>query len=332
MLTRRTSCCKTWSSPDMDGFELVKQLRALPGGADVPIIAFSALLDGLGRIKATGEGFTDYLFKPVGVDDLLGTVQSYLPIHKTEAGPGNDYLILIADDNPIQLKIMKIKLEQMGFRVVALGDGDSLLRQARSTRPDAIISDVLMPGLDGFRLCHAVRQDPQLANVPVVLVSAAYVEDEDLKLAEKVGADAFVARNPELQELTDALLATLISHRKRGPTQAVELPVEYTHRVIRQLERQIAVNAGLTQRLVWQEAQLSTLNALAQAVQSNPDMETILQEMLYRSVDTSSASSAVVYLIDTGGSFSIGAQIGYMKSDEEQLRTFFGRSDLYARY
>ena len=64
----------------------------------------------------------------------------------------------------------------------------------------AILADVLMPTMDGFALCQEVRRDPRLAAVPIVLVSAAYVEGQDRELAGRVGANALVLRTPDLAE------------------------------------------------------------------------------------------------------------------------------------
>ncbi len=68
--------------------------------------------------------------------------------------------ILIADDNPIQLKLFSMQLKNRGFEVTTAYDGVFALKEARDKRPDAIISDILMPNMDGFSLCTEIKRDP----------------------------------------------------------------------------------------------------------------------------------------------------------------------------
>ena len=117
--------------------------------------------------------------------------------------------ILIADDDPLERKLLRIRLTQMGFRVVTAQDGVEALEKARQDAPDLIVADILMPRLDGFRLCQAVRQSPELASVPVVLNTSASVEEADRLLARALGANAFVLRTPECREITDAIQQSL---------------------------------------------------------------------------------------------------------------------------
>ena len=111
--------------PDMDGFELVKQLRGLPGGEAVPILAVSGFLSQVELTRTAQVGFTDYLFKPVEPSRLLSTLHAYLPrVRVTSARPGRGRRILAVDDDPVQLKLrLKIHLEQLGFEVATAGNG-----------------------------------------------------------------------------------------------------------------------------------------------------------------------------------------------------------------
>lgn len=121
----------------------------------------------------------------------------------------NPRTVLIADDNPLERKLLRIRLIQMGFQVVAAQDGVEALEKARQCPPEAIVTDVLMPRMDGFRLCQAVRREPKLAAVPVVLTTSACVEESDRLLAHSLGANAFVMRTPECQHIIDAIQKSL---------------------------------------------------------------------------------------------------------------------------
>ncbi len=122
---------------------------------------------------------------------------------------GQVLTILLAEDNPVERKLLGIRLTQMGYQVVAVADGVEALERTRTQRPDLVVSDVLMPRLDGFRLCRTLRRDPELGAVPVVLISSANIEEDDRLLALEMGASAFVPRTPDCREIIEAIQASL---------------------------------------------------------------------------------------------------------------------------
>ena len=107
--------------------------------------------------------------------------------------------LLLVDDDPHQLKLMKLTLEGHGYTINTAKDGQEALEILPLNPPDGIISDVLMPRLDGFQLCHALRKDERFSNLPIVLLSSAFTESEDLQLAKAVGANALVTRTSDVQ-------------------------------------------------------------------------------------------------------------------------------------
>jgi DNA-binding response OmpR family regulator len=126
--------------------------------------------------------------------------------------------ILVAEDDSGLRKLMVLRLRDAGYQVATAADGVEALEKAREAPPDAIVSDVVMPRLDGFKLCQAVRQDPRLVSVPVVLVSSATIEQADLVLAQSAGASAYVLRTPGCGEVIGALEDSL----GQGPAPAAE--------------------------------------------------------------------------------------------------------------
>ena len=80
-------------------------------------------------------------------------------------------LALVVDDDPRVVEFFSGLLRGAGMRVIERGEGLGALRDARVTRPDLVIADILMPGMDGFSLCRAIRRDVALRHVPVVLLS-----------------------------------------------------------------------------------------------------------------------------------------------------------------
>src|SRR5579859_3573167 len=118
--------------PDMDGFELVGRLRALPHGAGVPIVAFSGFLSRLEYGRAAAMGFNDFLPKPVEPARLLQVISTHLPeIDREQQKTGEGRRILVVDDDPVQLKIARIRLGELGFSVMTARDGAEALDALR---------------------------------------------------------------------------------------------------------------------------------------------------------------------------------------------------------
>ena len=315
--------------PDMDGFELVTHLRAQPGGAEMPILACSGFLSRFEAARMSALGFTDFLMKPVEPSRLVRTVRAFLPLPGVGGeAPGTGRHVLAVDDDPIQRKLLRIHLDQLGFRVTTAADGAEALDQARRVPPDAILSDVLMPHLDGFQLSLAVRQVPRLARIPIVLVSANYLEEADRALARKVGASGLAARTPDCKEAIELLLDSLGARppQLRGPAEALEQ--EHVHRMIRQLERQVAQNIGLIQRSAFQAAVLSMLATLSSGLAQRLNVEMAPQEVLASLLDVGGLSLGALFLHGPDGQLRLEAQYGYAAADTRDLENVCGHPEL----
>lgn len=99
-------------------------------------------------------------------------------------------ILLVEDSATKGLKIRRY-LEAAGFDVTVASDGEQGLEQARRRRPDAIVSDVLMPRMDGFELCRRIRKEDSLKDVPFVFVTAAFDRPADREFALRIGGDAY---------------------------------------------------------------------------------------------------------------------------------------------
>ncbi len=108
--------------------------------------------------------------------------------------PDTPRTILVVDDTPENLELMTGLLSQEGFRVRVAHNGDRALQLARSaSRPDLILLDIMMPGVDGYEVCRALKADPLTASVPVIFLTArAAVEDEARGLA--LGAVDYITK------------------------------------------------------------------------------------------------------------------------------------------
>lgn len=110
--------------------------------------------------------------------------------------------VLVADDEPMTAELLAYMLDHKGFEVERAYDGRDALERIRETRPDAVVLDVLMPSLYGYEVAKAVRQDPELCHVPVVLYSSVDEEDVDW---QEAGANFFLQKPIDICALPELL-------------------------------------------------------------------------------------------------------------------------------
>jgi CheY-like chemotaxis protein len=120
--------------------------------------------------------------------------------------------VLVADDDPDILRFVEVNLHLEGFQVVTARDGDDALAKAFAARPDLILLDVLMPGVDGYAVCARLRADPATAAIPVVMLTANFIS-ADAEAARRAGADAFVVKPFDPAELLTTVKSLLASGR-----------------------------------------------------------------------------------------------------------------------
>jgi len=101
--------------------------------------------------------------------------------------------ILVVDDDPTSLKLLDLILNKEGYQVMTASNGLEALRKARLESPDLLILDVMLPGFDGFEICHRLRTEPATATMPIMMLSSKQ-QKSDQDAASKVGANAFLAK------------------------------------------------------------------------------------------------------------------------------------------
>ena len=286
--------------PDMDGFVLAQRLREIAAARSVPILAFSGLLSQLDEKRIAGSGFTDFVTKPIEPSKLVRIVRAHLP--SAEAAPvsfGRQRRVLLADDDDVQRKLSVFRLTRLGFEVVDVADGQAALTAARQQPPEAIVTDAMMRGLDGFGLCAAIRKDDSLKHIPIVLVTSTYVDDADRELSRLAGANEFVIRTPDLREMISALESVL----KSGPSataavaaQPPEFERERANRTMVQLERQAAAAASARQQCATLSAELAVINAISEAITQDQDIDQVLRDILAACCDAGGVSIGALYL------------------------------------
>jgi GAF domain-containing protein/CheY-like chemotaxis protein len=152
------------------------------------------------------------------------------PVERVPAGAGT---VLVVDDEAAVRDLMQRFLTREGFRVVTASGGEEGLRRAREVRPDAITLDVMMPGMDGWAVLSALKADPDVADIPVVM--ATIVDDRNLGYA--LGASDYLTKPIDRERL----VTVLRKHRRDLPVLIVDDDV-----VLRQLLRRMLEPEGYT--------------------------------------------------------------------------------------
>ncbi|MCJ7621344.1 MAG: response regulator [Anaerolineae bacterium] len=101
--------------------------------------------------------------------------------------------ILIIDDDVLTSEVMKHALEVEGYEIVTAPNGVEGLAKARDEKPDLVVLDVMLPGLDGYEVCHRLREAPQTADLPILMLSAK-AREVDVETGRRMGANVFLTK------------------------------------------------------------------------------------------------------------------------------------------
>jgi signal transduction histidine kinase len=172
--------------------------------------------------------------------------------------------ILIVDDIPDNLYFLEVLLKGNGFEVISASNGAEALVLARTAPPDLIVSDILMPVMDGYTLCRNWRGDERLKTIPFIFYTATFTEKQDEELALGIGADRFLIKPLEPEVLMTSIREVLANSSGRqevcfteAPSDGVGLLKEYNEVLFRKLEKKMAdleqANQELEQRIAEQK-------------------------------------------------------------------------------
>ena len=112
--------------------------------------------------------------------------------------------ILVVDDEPDTLQLLARRIEASGYAVVTASDGMEALNKARGVRPALMILDLMLPKMDGYKVCRALKFDERFKSMPIFILSARSGE-QDRRLALDMGADAFVTKPYDMAELVSRI-------------------------------------------------------------------------------------------------------------------------------
>lgn len=239
--------------------------------------------------------------------------------------------ILVVDDNEQNLYMLRVLLEGHGYEVVSAGDGAEALEKARRDPPDMVISDILMPVMDGFALCREWKRDEVLKAIPFVFYTATYTDPKDEKLALSLGAERFIVKPVEpdvFMEMVQEVLENYRAGRLAAPREPVEEEAvvfrQYNEALIRKLEDKMAqleeANQALERDIIEREraeARIEHLNLVLRAIRGvnqlivrEKDRDRLIQGACDKLIETRGCHNAWSALIDESGKLAATAEAG----------------------
>ncbi|HUQ63677.1 MAG TPA: response regulator [Acidimicrobiales bacterium] len=121
--------------------------------------------------------------------------------------------VLVVDDDPVILELLRLNFEMEGFEVVSACDGRAGFERAVQEAPDVVVSDIMMPNVDGLEMLQQLRADPETAQLPILLLSAK-AQQTEIQKGLDMGADDYVTKPFDPLELLDRVNALLAQPRQ----------------------------------------------------------------------------------------------------------------------
>jgi CheY-like chemotaxis protein len=195
--------------------------------------------------------------------------------------PEKEYL-LIVEDVPDILELLNATLKFKGYRVVTAKNGEEALTVIQKEHPALIITDILMPKMDGFNLVHRLRLDPNTREIPVIFLSATYVAPEDKEFALMIGVTRFLEKPVNLAEffpLVEELLAVVTPTAE--PLNEIEFYEGYKKRLeikVKHKNSQIARDQHLLES-VQEDQKQAFKTSLQNTIREKEEIQFLLDEI-----------------------------------------------------
>jgi two-component system NtrC family sensor kinase len=192
--------------PDADGGELLQELRGMPHGQTVPVIMLSSRADVEDRVQGLRSGADEYVGKPYDIGYVIAKSRDLL--RGRHPRPSGVITVLLIDDSPTFREALRAALEASGYAVLATLSGEEGLRMASEQRPDVVIVDGVLPGIDGATVIRHLRLDAALRRVPCLLLTGSGERNAEIKALD-AGADAFAIKDESMAVILAKLSAIL---------------------------------------------------------------------------------------------------------------------------
>jgi len=205
--------------PKLDGYGVVAALKADPATRAIPALAVTALAMVGDRERLLEAGFDSYIGKPIEPDTFVKQIESFLT-GEMSAPPKTDIAtILIVDDHVLNREFLMTLLGYGGYRLIEAADGAEGLKMALADKPDLVISDILMPNMDGYEFVTRMHDHPDTADVPVIFYTATYREREALAVAQSCGVRWVLPKPSD----PDVIMRTVQEALGQEPTPVAEV-------------------------------------------------------------------------------------------------------------
>jgi diguanylate cyclase (GGDEF)-like protein len=161
--------------------------------------------------------------------------------------------ILVVDDRPVNREFLLTLLGYAGHRLFEAADGEAALELVRAERPDLVLTDIMMPGLDGYRFVLQLRSEPGIPPTRVVFLTAVYVEPEARALAHELGVSRFITKPVEpdvLTKIVDAVLAEPVPNGGAAGAGRTDLIDKYLRLTANKLHRHTLELEQLSEQVV----------------------------------------------------------------------------------
>ena len=112
--------------------------------------------------------------------------------------------ILITEDSPTVLEILKSVLAEEGYEVIAASDGQQALNLAKTEKPDLMVLDLMLPKIDGYKVCRMLKFDEKYKDIPIIMLTAR-TKESDENLGKEVGADAYIRKPFQPEVIIDQI-------------------------------------------------------------------------------------------------------------------------------
>jgi len=191
--------------------------------------------------------------------------------------------ILIVEDNEDSRNLLMKQLRAYGHEVAAAANGAEALQQALVQSPDIIVSDIMMPKMDGYQLCYEWKQNDKLKDIPLIFYTATYTSDEDEKFALSLGANTFI-RKPTEPDILVQILCDVFEKAKAGalaPAEFVPLEpslylTEYNKRLISKLDKKVAQLQESEEKIKYIDSILRAIRSINQLIVREKDRAKVL--------------------------------------------------------
>jgi CheY-like chemotaxis protein len=287
--------------PGMDGLSLTRILKADARFRDIPIVALTASAMKGDDARALAVGCQGYITKPIDTRRFAQEILAFLTSSPVAGGAVSAAtareikIILVVDDYAANRTLLRAGLEPEGYVILEAANGVQALDILARERVDAVISDILMPCMDGFRLCGEIRKsDQEFAALPFILYTSTYDSPGDRELAVTVGADDYVLKPAPIPVMLEALgKARLKGPRVKPstterPTDAYVLE-QYSAALVRKLEER---NFELQQTLTMLQSAHEEIVELNCHLEARVEQRTAALEAVNEALEAFSSSVA----------------------------------------